>query len=286
MKTILKSSVRGTVRTLSYAVPKSLLFQASLRLRYWEMQLRRAGLPTWAQKGADHFFCSLRPAVVESRIWDRRFFVRLNDPCHLTQLICMHEPVVVQWLSEQLKEGMTFLDVGANIGFYTLLAAKRVGESGTVISMEADPDVFAILMQNIQSNSLSNVHALNGAAYRSCDRVRLGRAIASSWYTGLYYQNATQWIEVDSYTLDSLRSRFGIRPIDMVKIDVEGAEAEVLEGMTCILHEDRPKLLVEVHRFHASGEGHPAIQLLRRAGYCIHYIDEDHAVAEPTEKKC
>jgi len=67
---------------------------------------------------------------------------------------------------------------------------------------------------------------------------------------------------------------------------VEDAEAEVLEGMTCILHEDRPRLLIEVHGFHASDGGHPAIQLLRRAGYSVRYIDEDHAVAESTDKKC
>jgi FkbM family methyltransferase len=174
------------------------------------------------------------------------------------------------------------MQISASIPFFS----QRVGESGTVISMEADPDVFALLIQNMQSNSLSNVHAVNSAADRSCGHVRLGRAIASSWYAGLHYRDVTQRIGVDSYSQNSLRYRSGVRPLDMVKIDVEGAEAEVPEGMTCILREHRPKLLVEVHRLHASGEGHTVIQVLRRMGNSIRCIDEDHAIAESTGKKC
>ena len=119
------------------------------------------------------------------------------------------------------------LDVDANKGRRAPVTAHRVEQSGTVMNLMLGP---------------------------GADR----RAIASVWHTTLCYKNATQWIEVDSYTLDSLCFRLGVRPIELVKIYVECAEAEVIDGLTCILHEDWPTLLGKTHHFHASREAHTA----------------------------
>ncbi len=283
MKGVVKSGSGATIKALSYLLPTGFLFSSFLLLRRFDLRLKRSAAPTAVLKAVDHLFYSLRPAAVETHLGDAKFFIRLNDPCHYDQLLGLHEPAVVEWLSTHVKSGMTVFDVGANIGFYTLLTARLVGALGRVVAVEADPGVVAILRQNIRFNALRNVHIVDGAAYRADCQVKLGRAVASSWYTGLYYGKAAEWIEVPAHTLDSVVRQLALQRVDIVKIDVEGAEGEVLQGMDRILREDRPRLLVEVHRFHAAGDVHPAIQHLKKAGYSVRYLTQDHVVADPVE---
>lgn len=286
IKSVVKFTSRATIRTLSYLLPKVVLFRGSLLLRRFDLALKRIGAPPPVVKVADFLFYSLysmRPALVVGRIWHQKFFIRMNDPCHYDLLLELHEPEVVEWLSTQLKKGMTFLDIGANIGFYTLLAAQRVGTSGTVVALEPDPDVVAVLRQNIDANALCNAHLVQGAAYRTCGNVRLGRSLASSWFSGLYYEKADGWIEVPAYALDSLVRELGVGRVDLVKLDVEGAEVEVLEGMHRILCEDRPKLLVELHQSSEAGDAHPVTNQLKKAGYSVRLLTERHVIAEPAE---
>jgi FkbM family methyltransferase len=282
-KGIVKSAGGTTIRALSYSLPKSVLFHMFLRIRKLSFPVLRTARSPLASKAIDHLFYSLRPGVVEARIWDSRYFIRLNDPCHYDQLLTLHEPEVVQWLSGFFKAGMTFIDIGANIGFYSIMAAQRVGSSGCVVAVEADPDVAAILRQNIECNVVENVRIVTGAAYRECGVVKLGRAAASSWYSGLYYEKAAEWVAVPAFTLDTLLREMAVPRVDLVKMDVEGAEGAVLEGMARILREEHPTLLVELHGCREAGDAHPVIQQLKRAGYSIRRLTEGHVVGEPAK---
>ncbi|HEY3128368.1 MAG TPA: FkbM family methyltransferase, partial [Acidobacteriota bacterium] len=75
------------------------------------------------------------------------------------------EPNLTNWISERLLAGDTFVDVGANIGYYSLLASKLVGESGRVVAVEALPQIFGILRDNLQANCAGNVRPVNIAAW-------------------------------------------------------------------------------------------------------------------------
>ena len=85
---------------------------------------------------------------------------------------------VLQWMDTELKEGMTFLDIGANVGYYTLLGARLVAKSGKVIALEPDPDpsVATILRTNFKLNSLERVRVVQGAACATRGIVRFGRS--------------------------------------------------------------------------------------------------------------
>ena len=209
-----------------------------------------------------------------------RFTLRLNDPFHYDLILGRHETQIQDWLSENIKPGMVVFDVGANIGSYALTLSRLVGPTGRVITIEADPDVAAVLSLNIRANGFSQATVVQGAAYRESRTMRLGRASASSSYSGLYYENPDEWIDVPAFTLDEVAGRERLERLDLVKIDAEGAEDDVVAGMDNLLRTLRPAILVELHMWHGS----PTEQLpakLERAGYCIQMLTSIHALARP-----
>ena len=157
------------------------------------------------------------------------------------------------------KEGDIVIDVGAHIGPYTLKTAKRVGWNGKVIAIEADPENFDILNRNIQLNKLTNVIALNYAAYFKEDKIRLYLLkVDKSSYTKYntimidraQYNNEKKFVEVKANTLDYLLQSIGIKheQVNWIKIDVEGAEFDVLKGAKDILSKSKDiSLLIEIH---------------------------------------
>jgi FkbM family methyltransferase len=151
-----------------------------------------------------------------------------------------------------------------------------------VVALEPNPIVAAILRRNTQINSMKNVEIVQGAASRACGNMRLGRAGSSSYSSGLYCENPIDWIEVRGYSLDALASELQISAVDLVKLDVEGAEVETIEGMTKILAVDRPKVLMELHSHFGTVDLHPAVQKLKNAGYSIQSISENHIIGDPT----
>src|SRR5437870_3784269 len=284
-KGVVKLIYRTALRSLSRGLPNAILFRGSVLLRKFGLRLKRVGAPTLLQKAADFLFyntCHMRPAIVEGRIRGDRFFIQLNDPCQYDLLLGIHEAEVEQWITSELKDGMIFFDIGANIGYYTLLGSRCVGSSGRVVALEPNPIVAAILRRNTHINSMKNVEIIQGAASRACGNVKLGRVGFSSYASGLYCENPVDWIEVRGYSLDALASELQIPAVDLVKLDVEGAEVETIEGMTKILDVDRPKVLMELHSHFGTVDLHPAVQKLKNAGYSIRSISENHVIADPT----
>ena len=137
---------------------------------------------------------------------------------------------VVAYLSSVLKAGMTFVDLGANIGYYTLLASRLVGPCGIVYAFEPDALMFDYLTRNIATNRCRNVIATdvavtdrNGtAAFVSSESVRGWIAVVP---TGV------RTSLVRTVTLDAFLAARGWPPVHLIKLDVEGSEKFVLEGM-------------------------------------------------------
>jgi FkbM family methyltransferase len=157
------------------------------------------------------------------------------------------EPELTAFITSRLATAEGFLDVGANIGYFSVLAAERVGEKGAVISVEPSPTVFPLLEETIQLNARgARVRAINAAAAR-----RVGSmAIYSgpSHNIGLTTTVAERGFELEgvipSLPLDAVLTSEEKAVLRMIKIDVEGREPDVLRGMEDLIRDSREDLEV------------------------------------------
>lgn len=131
-----------------------------------------------------------------------------------------------------VKPGMTVIDVGAHIGYYTRLLSELVGRSGRVFAFEAHPDNYAVLKQNLRGRKYSNVEIYNCAVSDQKGKMQLYVSSGSSNHSLLMgYTEESGIIDVESITIDSFLSEKGIKSVDFMKMDVEGAEPLVIAGM-------------------------------------------------------
>jgi FkbM family methyltransferase len=177
------------------------------------------------------------------------FYCRLNKDDF--KLMALHEDEILDQFNPKL--GDTVVDVGAHIGLYSLIAAKRVGPSGKVIAIEPDPENCKLLQRNAEINKLTNVTILERAAFSSTSKLKLylpGKERGFTKLSTLMPNRAVteNFLEIDATTLDCLLVMQGITEVNWIKIDVEGAELEVLKGAAITLSESKDiALLIEVH---------------------------------------
>lgn len=154
----------------------------------------------------------------------------------------IYEPALVRMFKNLLSEigSATFVDIGAHIGYFTVYAGMLMGETGSVISIEPNPDYHRQVLKNIEINGLQGkTRAFNiGLSDRS------GKAETAGWEDRDLIESDTG--DVDVTTFDQLCTTEGIVP-DIVKIDVHGAEYKVLSGMTRILDKHVKHLFLETH---------------------------------------
>ncbi len=218
--------------------------------------------------------------------------MRVNWALHKTYVFGTYEPGVVQGLEELIQPGWTAIDVGANIGYFTLLMANRVGPQGKVIAFEPLAENFRILQENIQMNGHANVVAENLALMSHSERIELRSATpgAITWVASVKIDqnSAVESQSVEAVTLDEYVQKRGIAKVDFLKIDVEGAEASVLEGATNVLNRDKPVLLIEMHELDRFKDKHPAILKLRDHNYHLRSLGvrewQEHFIAEPPDR--
>ena len=160
------------------------------------------------------------------------------------------EPALTHWLCIRLAPGDAFIDVGANIGYYSLLASRCVGSSGTVVAIEASPAICNRLRENVTLNALPNVRVVNLAASDSEGSIRVFEAHHDNFgATSVYPQTyQTNEVEVRRRPLSEIIPTDTMRHVRAIKIDVEGAEASVVRGLLPLLRESRDdlELVVEV----------------------------------------
>lgn len=144
-----------------------------------------------------------------------------------------------------LKTGMTFVDVGASIGFHTLHAARAVGFSGTVIAFEPAPAIFRLLQRSVHLNGLGAICKCMNLAVSSSEGLAALHLSSVCGHNSLYPlgdEKEESEVQIQTARLDSVL--LDLQRIDVVKIDVEGAELDVLEGMKHILANHRDIMLV------------------------------------------
>jgi FkbM family methyltransferase len=150
-------------------------------------------------------------------------------------------------LDRLVEPGATVIDVGANIGYNTVHAARRAGPRGVVVAVEPTPDNLEVLRRNVAASKLDNVVVEPVAAGRAAGTqdffVRGDKSAVNSLFPVSCYAAVTAVMPVRVIPLDELVSE----KADVVKIDVEGGELEVLEGMPRLLSARRIALIVEWH---------------------------------------
>ena len=156
-----------------------------------------------------------------------------NDPVVSGALnFGVYEKAETKFFQTACHSGMTFLDVGANIGYYTALATRAVGPNGKVIALEPDPESFQYLEQTIGANAVGNVLAFPIAASDVPATLPLFISHDNRGDNRLYRPGA-DWpkIEVEARPIDALLAENDIETLDLIKIDVQGYEPKVIAGL-------------------------------------------------------
>ena len=205
------------------------------------------------------------------------------------------EPELRQ-LHQLLKPGDVFIDVGANVGLFTLKGARLVGPSGRVLALEPSSIAFAELLDNLSLNAFENVTPIMAAASTEdgtgqLNHVDLGGDPQA--FSLVNAGNARGGETVRTVRLDTLAAEHGLARIDLVKIDVEGAEPLVIEGALGCLAAFRPALIFECNaHINAGGENGAADRcwrLLEDAGYAFYRVGSDNrfrAITAPPADFC
>jgi len=145
------------------------------------------------------------------------------------------ESLETEVVKKLIKKGDVVLDIGANVGYYTLIYAKLVGEGGKVFAFEPDPDNFALLEKNVEVNGYRNVVLIKKAVANKTGVVRLYLCEDNKGNHRICdAHDARESIEVEAIRLDDYFEAYDGK-IDFIKIDIEGAEQEALLGASSLL---------------------------------------------------
>ena len=184
-----------------------------------------------------------------------------------------HERWETRWLEQVLAPGWTVLDVGAHIGYYSLLCARGVGPKGSVYAFEPCPSTFARLCRNLDLNPSLKVHPQAMALADRTEYLCMTEADASNTGTSYMKDKASSSSGIPVTTLDEFVREQRLTRVDFIKADVEGYEMKVLAGADETLARFSPRLMIEVNpdaliRFGASAED--MIRALRARKYSIY----------------
>lgn len=165
------------------------------------------------------------------------------------------EPSVAQAMLRAVRPGAVFYDIGANVGYFTLVAARMVGAQGRVIAFDPVPWCSSAIAANIALNDLHHAEVREVAVGDHAGRARLQVVKEAGWsrLTDIgAHRDTREEIEVEMVTIDDLVRCGAIPPPDVVKIDTEGAEVRVLEGMRETLANHGPRIICELHGTNAA----------------------------------
>lgn len=198
------------------------------------------------------------------------------------------EPPVQEALRRLLAPGAVFYDVGANIGFFTILGARLVGPEGRVIAFEPVPACARAVARNIELNGFAHAEIREEAvgARSAADRLLVvGEASWSHLASTGRHADVREEIDVKVVAIDELVAAGAVPPPDVLKIDTEGAELQAIAGMRATIERHRPAIVCELHDTNAE-----FCALMDELGYATTNLDGPepvpgagpvHALAQP-----
>ncbi len=198
-----------------------------------------------------------------------------------------YEPEMMRLFRSYLKPGMTVVDIGANLGFFTVIAAHHAGPTGKIFSYEPDPHNFSLLEKNIEANGFKNVAASPLALSDRAGTRELFFGDNNTTHSFSDKRGAGKSESVSTDTLDNSLKAQGSPRIDLIKMDIEGAEPIALLGMRETIAKN-PELIIffEYHPNAIKRLGNSALEFLgklKELGFSLSVIDEDRKTRDPIE---
>lgn len=242
--------------------------------------------PFFARSNAfiDSFIDSL-PKPSRIKVHGNILYLDSKDALNLSQSL-KWEIKATKLVKNLVKEGDVALDIGAHIGYYTLLLAKLVGKSGKVIAFEPDPDNFQLLKKNVIANGYTNTVLESKAVSNMVGTATLYRSVLDSAQSRLHSSGFCESSQVDTVTLDNYFKGYE-GGIDFIKIDAEGAEASIVQGADSVLRRNpNVTILTEFFPSMIKSYGSDPGEYLRRLtmyGYSFYDIDEKNMSVVPTD---
>lgn len=270
---------------------KKFLFSAYVGTRRRLSGYGLARVPGVARVRDSMFRALTSDEIVEMPTKEGRFLVNKRDEGIVPQLITTgeYDPTLSAVIKDCLQPGMRAVDVGANFGFYTVIASKRVGSAGLVYAFEPDPGNYNLLLRNIEMNNCGNVRPFCLAIGEKAYSALLYRDPANLGNHSLCSNNISS-DDVDSVSitvqpLDSLLPDLGFRDgVDFIKIDVQGAEEAVINGASTILSMGGPQILMEFWPKGLKNFGTSPLAMLRKLmelGFEISVVDRELHEVDP-----
>jgi FkbM family methyltransferase len=200
----------------------------------------------------------------------------------------IYEPEETRWIKQYIQPGMVVFDVGANIGYYSVIMSKLIGPNGMIHSFEAATAAFNRLKEHINVN-----HCKNTIIYHSAISDRNGQCIiycADNANTGesslKSFDGFKKKETVSCFTLDSYIEKKNINKVDFIKVDVEGAEMLVIDGAMSLLKRHRPTIMLEInpsYLFRMGANTDNLILTMKHAGYNMYCFDQ--GILKPCDNK-
>jgi FkbM family methyltransferase len=250
-------------------------------LRFWLSVTRRLPRIRGAGKMAKlirRCYCRKPRPDVGAQVLNFKMLLDPSDSLESQLLFAPHlyDRKEVSVLNEHVKPGHTFIDAGANVGFYSLIASSLVGKGGTVLAVEADPNNASRLKTNLQLNKVENVRLINAGLSDKTETLRLGLNTSGNRSGHSFLYDGPDAVNVPCRTLLEMLSSEGIRQVDGAKFDIEGFEFRVL----CKFFQDANRdlwprfIIVEHNAFFAGKTGGDTLELLAQHKYSVVQIDE------------
>ena len=222
---------------------------------------------------------ALTPATIER--YGARIHLNPRDPVVSGALaLGVYEKPETRFFLKTIAPGTTFLDVGANVGYYSALALARIGPAGRVIAFEPDPETFEYLQRTIAANGPDRTTALNKGLADTPGTLRLYRN-SSNRGDNRFYANdlADNSVEVEVARADDVLASRGIGKVDLIKIDVQGFEGKVLYGLERTIRNSHPlTILSEFWPWGLREAGSDPFEVLERLqgfGLQLHELTDD-----------
>jgi FkbM family methyltransferase len=256
---------RSVVQQLSTSLPLRKIYTLANRVPILGSALKnfsRTAIPSDAL-----VWKSIRSGPCEG-LW-----IHLNPRYEMEYLEGNYEASVERILLSNLRPGSVFYDVGAHIGVFSLIAARNLGVQGSVFAFEPDPSNVRRIKEHASRNQLNAIRIIPKAVSSTDGRLRFQRAsFQSSMNRGVLVEETfalqESSIEVDSITLDAVALEHAWPTL--IKIDVEGSEAAVLQGSEEIFRSAKPLLICEIHHEQASSD---VTRWLLERGYKFQWLE-------------
>jgi FkbM family methyltransferase len=234
---------------------------------------------------------SINPHVVSKIIDEHIFYLDANDKPLLDTFYQdeVYEKGTVSALAKLLKKDVNVINIGANIGYFTLLIARHVGPKGKVFAFEPSSNTIKFLQKNVEINDYKNVEIYNKGVSNKTGKANLWvgagsvhNLISTKEIYGL------EKITIETITIDDFLRDKDVK-IDFVMMDAEGSEKFILDGMTKTI-ENNPKLqiITEYNPYIlelAGSSGKEFLDKIEEIGFLIHLINEETSEIEPITKE-